>query len=188
MWEAADRGLPMAIFSGTVFIAPVLGPVVAGYLSEAGWRWNYVCLLVTQDLTPHDKHILLQYLLLIIVGLTWVLSTLMLPETYAVVLLRRRAQKLRKETGDPSYMTEEERFRMPLSEILRTALIRPMELFFTEPIILFITVSVNVLHATLVLTKMFFQLYLCLLYALLYTFFFAFPIVFGESTFRLYLI
>ncbi len=66
IWDVPDRGLPMALFSGTVFIgrecscasqvykvlrqteytiAPspaVIGPVIAGYLSSVGWRWNYV--------------------------------------------------------------------------------------------------------------------------------------------------
>jgi MFS family permease len=100
----------------------VIGPVIAGYLSAAGWRWNY-------------------YLLLIIIGIAWCTTTIFLPETYAPVLLRRRAAKLRKETGDPSYMTEQERNKRPLREIVKTALIRPMEMLFTEPIILFITVS-----------------------------------------------
>lgn len=38
-------------------------------------------------------------------------------------------------------MTEQERNKRPLREIVKTALIRPMEMLFTEPIILFITVS-----------------------------------------------
>lgn len=63
MWAVEDRGLPMAVFSGTVFIGPVLGPIIAGYLSAAGWRWNY-------------------YLLLIIVGCAWIGSFILLPETY----------------------------------------------------------------------------------------------------------
>lgn len=32
----------MAIFSGTVFIAPCLGPIIAGFASAKGWRTNYV--------------------------------------------------------------------------------------------------------------------------------------------------
>jgi MFS family permease len=148
MWELRDRGLPMALFSGTVFIGrewgkpwaksslhafadfpalpstAVIGPVIAGYLSAAGWRWNY-------------------YLLLIIVGISWVCTTIFLPETYAPVLLRHRAAKLRKETGDPTYMTEQERHKRSLSEIIKIALFRPMEMLFTEPIILFITVSIR---------------------------------------------
>lgn len=76
-----------------------------------------------------------------VVGLAWVVVTVLLPETYAPVLLRHRAQKLRKETGDLSYMTEQERFKKPLSEIVVESLGRPIEMLFTEPIILCLTVS-----------------------------------------------
>jgi MFS family permease len=181
----------MALFSGTVFIGrewgkpwaksslhafadfpalpstAVIGPVIAGYLSAAGWRWNY-------------------YLLLIIVGISWVCTTIFLPETYAPVLLRHRAAKLRKETGDPTYMTEQERHKRSLSEIIKIALFRPMEMLFTEPIILFITVSIrrspvtSVVHLADKPWPFPQQLYLSLIYSILYIFFFAFPIIFGK--------
>ncbi|WWD19342.1 hypothetical protein CI109_103801 [Kwoniella shandongensis] len=143
LWDTKDRGLPMAIFSGTVFIGPVIGPVIAGFLTVKGWRANY-------------------YLLLGISGAAWLLTTFFLPETYAVVILRKRAQKLRKETGDESYVTEQELHKQPLSVVIKTSLVRPMQLLFTEPIVLLFT------------------LYLSLIYALLYLLFFAVPIVFGE--------
>jgi hypothetical protein len=99
-----------------------------------------------------------QYLLLIIIGIAWILCTFLLPETYAPVLLRKRAAKLRKETGDPSYMTEQERNKRSIGEIIKVSLFRPMEMLFMEPIILFITVSeVNVVYSN-------FQLILPFLY------------------------
>ncbi len=76
-----------------------------------------------------------------IIGIAWALCTFFLPETYAPVLLRRRAAKMRKETGDPSFMTEQERNKRSLKEIIKVSLFRPMEMLFMEPIILFITVS-----------------------------------------------
>ena len=48
-----------------------------------------------------------------------------IPETFAPVILKRRAAKLRKETGDPNYCTEQELFKVPFSEMMQDTLIRP---------------------------------------------------------------
>lgn len=42
---------------------------------------------------------------------------------------KKRAQRLRKETGDPSYQTEEERQNDTLPQALRTSLVRPFALY-----------------------------------------------------------
>jgi hypothetical protein len=57
------------------------------------------------------------------------------PETYAPVLLRRRAEKLRRETGDERYMS---RFcykdgEGDVLELVVLNLKRPVIMLFTEP-------------------------------------------------------
>ncbi|GAA5989207.1 hypothetical protein JCM11641_006568 [Rhodosporidiobolus odoratus] len=89
-----------------------------------------------------------------------------LKETYAPTLLRWRAQKMRQDTGDESIMTEQERQARPFSEVLNESLLRPLQMLFFEPIM------------TL------FSAYLCLIYGLLYGFFFAYPIVFTPHGFN----
>lgn len=88
---------------------------------------------------------------------------LTVPETYAPTILLKRAQKLRKETGDPTYVTEQELNRRPLSEELSEFILRPFQLLFQELIVFLIT------------------LYMSVLYGLLYMFFVAYPIVFQEG-------
>jgi hypothetical protein len=73
------------------------------------------------------------------VGACWVL-TLFIPETLAPVLLRRKAEKLRKDTGDDTYQTLEELERLPFSETLKIALVRPLVMLFTEPIVIFMSI------------------------------------------------
>src|SRR6201999_1262768 len=85
------------------------------------------------------------------------------PETYAPVLLSRRAKKLRKETGNEKFVTEKDLDTRPFGEQLRIFLIRPLQLLFLEPIVLFIS------------------LYMSVLYGLLYMFFVAFPIVYQKG-------
>ncbi|GAA5856681.1 hypothetical protein JCM8547_005927 [Rhodosporidiobolus lusitaniae] len=99
--------------------------------------------------------------LLIFSGVVTVVSYLFLVETYSPTLLRWRATKLRQETGDENIVTEQERMRRPFSEIANESLLRPLVMLVKEPIMTF------------------FSLYLCLIYGLLYGFFFAYPIVFS---------
>jgi len=86
-----------------------------------------------------------------------------IPETYAPVLLKRRAERLRKETGDPNILTEQELFKASVSQMLKETFIRPFEMLATEPILLLLS------------------MYIALIYGLLYAYFFSFPIVFSED-------
>ncbi|EDR03497.1 MFS polyamine transporter [Laccaria bicolor S238N-H82] len=143
VWETENRGAPMGIFSGTIFLGPCVGPIIGGWIGQrAGWRWIY-------------------WVLFIFVGATF-LFTLVMPETLAPVLLKKKAARLRKETGDPMYRTLEELEKKPFKEVVVIALLRPFIMLFTEPIIICMTV------------------YLSFVYALLYLLFFAFPIAFAE--------
>jgi hypothetical protein len=80
---------------------------------------------------------------------------LFVPETYAPVILSRRAKKLRKSTGDDSYIAEHDLGHRSFKDIAQVYLARPLQLLFTEPIV------------TL------FALYAAVLYGLLYMFFVA---------------
>jgi MFS family permease len=120
-------------------LRPILGPLVGGYLGTLGWRWLY-------------------WIQLILSGCAWILITFTVPETYAPALLTRRAKKMRKETGDNKYVTEAELDTRPFGQRLRIFLIRPLQLLFLEPIVLFISI------------------YMSVLYGLLYMFFIAYPI------------
>lgn len=145
MWKNEERGVPMAAFSAAPFIGPGVGPLVGGYLSQAGgWRWLY-------------------WIQLILSGLIWIMITFTVPETYAPKLLANRAKKLRKETGNDRFVTEQDLDMRPFSQRLTLFLIRPFQLLFRELIVFFIS------------------LYMSVLYGLLYMFFVAFPIVYQKG-------
>lgn len=67
-----------------------------------------------------------------------------MPETLAPVILRNKAKKLRKETGDERYQTLEELERRPLSETLKVALLRPIIMLLTEPIVIFFSFCTSI--------------------------------------------
>ncbi|KAH8738440.1 major facilitator superfamily domain-containing protein [Ilyonectria robusta] len=109
-------------------------PIVGGFLSETeGWRW-------------------LHGLMAIFTGVLWILGTLFVPETYAPVLLRRRAQMLSKTT-DRAYISTIDAGKPPKSLVdqCKTALTRPWVLLFKEPIVLLTSVYIAIIYGTLYL-------------------------------------
>lgn len=143
MWKGSERGVAMSIFSAAPFIGPVVGPLVGGFIGDnLDWRWIY-------------------WILLIFTGVVY-LMVLLVPETHHSTLLYRRAKKLRKLTGDNSYVTEKELNPVPLSTTIKVTLFRPTQLL-GEIIVFLVTI------------------YMAVLYGLLYMFFFAYPVVFMEG-------
>ncbi|KAG9695006.1 MFS transporter, partial [Aureobasidium melanogenum] len=143
IFSAQERGRAITIFSLAPCLGPAIGPLVGGFLGEnEGWRW-------------------VQGLLAIFAGILWILGSLIVPETYAPVLLRRRAETLSKRTG-MVYQTKFDAERGPISakQMVSTVLVRPWILLFTEPIVLLLSI------------------YIAIIYGTLYLLFAAFPIVF----------
>lgn len=131
LWRNEERGVPMAAFSAAPFLGPAIGPLVGGFLGDAsGWRWLY-------------------WLQLILAGVAWFLITFTVPETYAPIILKRRAKKLRKAENDPTYVTEGELNALPMKEKLQIVFFRPFQLLFLEPIVLFIAIYMSVLYGLL---------------------------------------
>lgn len=60
-----------------------------------------------------------------------------IPETYAPTILKKRAHKLRLETGDPTYVTEQEAFKRSMAGIIVETLIRPFRRF-APPLLFFV--------------------------------------------------
>ncbi|KAK5048944.1 hypothetical protein LTR84_005365 [Exophiala bonariae] len=97
-------------------------------------------------------------------GFTLVLITLFMPETSSANILYRRTQRLRKLTGNDKLICEPELEGQDMTgrEIAQMVLVRPFTLCFTEPMVSLL------------------NLYIALIYGLLYIWFESFPIVFTE--------
>ncbi|KMU74527.1 benomyl/methotrexate resistance protein [Coccidioides immitis RMSCC 3703] len=143
MFSASQRGLAMGMFSIAPFLGPVLGPIIGGFLGmNAGWRW-------------------VEGFLAIFSGVLWIIGTLLVPETYAPVLLRKRANTLSKLSGKVyRSRIDIDQSRVTVSEAFATALSRPWILLFREPIVFLLS------------------LYLAIVYGTLYMLFGAFPFVY----------
>jgi len=95
-------------------LGPLLGPVVGGFIaSYKSWRWCF-------------------YVLMMWAGVNWLLLFFFVPETYAPVLLRRKAKKLRKETGDERYKAPIEMMNKSVTKTVVTSCWRPFQLLVLE--------------------------------------------------------
>ncbi|RSL45176.1 hypothetical protein CEP53_010890 [Fusarium sp. AF-6] len=146
MFDAQQRGLASALFAMAPFLGPTIGPIAGGFLGEhEGWRW-------------------IEGMMAIFTGIVWIVNSLLIPETYAPYLLRRRAVALSKATGKV-YIAKMDAGRPHTSVAtqFKVALLRPWILLFKEPIVLLTSIYMAIIYGTL---------YLC---------FAAFPIVFQQG-------
>jgi len=124
-----------------------IGPVIGSALTvnpHLGWRWT-------------------EYIEAIWVFVVMTISLFFMPELYEPVLLKQKAQRLRKETGDERYWHPHESAKISPGNILTKHVSRPLKMFITEPMVTCIAV------------------YASFVYALLYITLEVFPIVFQEE-------
>ncbi|KAH6887661.1 major facilitator superfamily domain-containing protein [Thelonectria olida] len=132
MFTPAERGRATTLFAAAPFLGPSIGPIVSGFLgATAGWRW-------------------IEGLMAIMTGVLLIICCLSVPETYSPVLLRRRAEFLRKGTGK-YYVSKFERHKgqQTMKQRYKVALCRPWVLLFTEPIVLMSSTYVAIVYGTL---------------------------------------
>uniref|UniRef100_A0A8H8CE03 Major facilitator superfamily (MFS) profile domain-containing protein n=1 Tax=Psilocybe cubensis TaxID=181762 RepID=A0A8H8CE03_PSICU len=139
--------LPYAliVWSVTASCGPILGPIIGGFAAQnRNWTWPLWELFYIGVFA-------------FIVLLFW------LPETNAETILLKRAQRLRKLTGNPNLFSKSEikQSKLKPSEVLFESLLRPFQLMI-EPAVLYANV------------------YLGLTYAIFYLWFEAFPLVYGD--------
>ncbi|KAG4417068.1 hypothetical protein IFR04_009774 [Cadophora malorum] len=134
------RALAFSIWSIGPMNGPVTGPLIGGFAAEyLGWRWT-------------------NWLVMILSGAGWFFCSAM-QETYAPVILQRKAAKMRKETGDDRWWCRYDQ-KSSLFEMLKVNLSRPFILSFTEPILWF------------------WNAYIAIIYGILYLCFVAYPLIY----------
>ncbi|KAK6874740.1 Multidrug resistance protein 1 [Candida tropicalis] len=110
---------------------------------KGGWHWTF-------------------WFMCIVSGFSLFTLSFSLPETFSKTLLRRKAQRLRKISGNNQLRSEGEieNSQMTFNELVADTLWRPLEITIMEPVVLLI------------------DLYIALVYSIVYLFFEVFPIYF----------
>ncbi|RBQ74091.1 hypothetical protein FVER14953_09316 [Fusarium verticillioides] len=118
-----ERGVAMAIFTAGPLFGPVLGPIVGGFVVEnLGWRWCF-------------------YLILILAGIVTTITFLFMHETSSINILKSKAARLRKETGNPNLRAAGDK-QTPVKQLVFHALTRPMKFLLTSPIVALISLYI----------------------------------------------
>ncbi|SNX84458.1 probable mfs-multidrug-resistance transporter [Melanopsichium pennsylvanicum] len=134
MWDPVGRGFAMSLFSCAVFIGPVLGPIIGGFVTQSylGWRWVF-------------------WVMMIFAGLCWIFIVLFMPETFAPVLLMRKAKRLRKldPQGNKHLYAPHEKSDWSMGGIAHRTLLRPFQILAQEPILVLITVYISIVYGIL---------------------------------------
>lgn len=149
LFNGPALAFPMAFFSASPFRGPVFGPLIGGFINQyANWRWTFRVMMIWSFVI-------------------WLALIAFVPETYGPAVLKQKAKKLRKDTGEARYRAKIEVSDISVAMTIVKTLKRPF-ILLVEPIVLLLNTWTSILLA------------------ILYLFFGAFPIVFeSEDDFTL---
>ncbi|CAI0647143.1 unnamed protein product [Colletotrichum noveboracense] len=119
IWRPEQRGRSLGMYMLIPLLGAAVGPIIGGFIAaRTTWRWMFWSTSIFQA------------------AMIFV-SFFSFPESYAPLILRRRAAHLRRETGEPRYHTANERVDAgrSASSVLARALSRPLRLLLFHPII-----------------------------------------------------
>ncbi|KAG5417939.1 hypothetical protein I9W82_004267 [Candida metapsilosis] len=145
MFKASVRGMAVAVFAAILFGGPMIAPILGGFIVKnhsMGYRWT-------------------SYISGIIGCLALFCCVFLLQETHHPVLLVRKAELLRRKTGNWGIFAPHEEVSLNLNEIVRNNIMRPLRLLFTEPIVFLVSI------------------YNAFIYGMLYAFLTVIPMIFG---------
>ncbi|KAJ6104524.1 hypothetical protein N7523_010844 [Penicillium sp. IBT 18751x] len=136
MWSRETRGVAVSLYAVAVNGGPSLGPVIGSAIvtnPSLHWRWT-------------------GYILAIWVFVTFLLGVFFLPEMYPLVLLKKKAQALRKETKDSRYYHPHEHIKLDVHSIVTKQLSRPLVMLCTEAIVTCIALYASFVYGVMYLT------------------------------------
>lgn len=127
-----ERGFAMSMFTlGTLF-GPVIGPVCGSFLAAAkGWRWVF-------------------WIISILLGPMFFLGLVCWKESYAPVLLARKAARLRKETGNMALRSKYD-IGLSSSEHFTRGIFRPLKMVAFSPILAAMCLHMGIAYSYLYL-------------------------------------
>ncbi|KAG2137917.1 MFS polyamine transporter [Suillus clintonianus] len=121
-WRAEERGKAIVLYSLAPLLGPVLGPITGAWIAERStWRWVFWSTSIVDAVVQ-------------------ILGMFLLQETYAPLLLERKAQRMRTSADAERAPYREIRTvfegeHRSWQAIMSKALRRPFALLFREPIV-----------------------------------------------------
>ncbi|KAH8660493.1 major facilitator superfamily domain-containing protein [Xylariales sp. PMI_506] len=126
------RDAAMAVYTAGPLFGPVIGPIVGGFVTQSlSWRWCF-------------------YLVLMLAGAVSVASFIVMRETSFAIILKRKAARLRKETGNPNLRAAGDK-QIPLKQLINHALLRPPKFLFLSPIVAIVALYLGAIFGVVML-------------------------------------
>lgn len=142
MYEPAQRGTAVTFYAVAVVGGPTVAPVIGAACTVSpslGWRWT-------------------EYIEAIWIATILIISFIVMPELYPPVLLKRKAKRLRKETGDVRYWHPHESQTINLQNIVTKYLSRPLRMLLFEPMVTCIAIYASFVYGVLYMTLVMFDI------------------------------
>ncbi|KAF7368719.1 MFS general substrate transporter [Mycena venus] len=134
IWNVEKRGTAVSLFAASVFLGPVMGPVVSGYILQSGLVWRSIF-----------------WVMMIFAGTCTVIMIFTLPETYAPIILLKKVKALRKAdpAGHKQLFAAHEKQDWSVRGVLSRTFFRPFQMLASEPILVLITIYLSLVYGVL---------------------------------------
>ncbi|KAH7211491.1 major facilitator superfamily domain-containing protein [Fusarium oxysporum] len=131
IWAPHQLGNAIVAYGVTIVGGPTLGPIIGGALcsSRLGWRWT-------------------EYLTGIVMMTQLAVDLLVIDESYAPILLARKAHKLRLQTRDWALHAKHEEWDVSFKELYQKYFVRPFQMMAT-PICLLMSLYASFVYGIL---------------------------------------
>jgi MFS family permease len=116
LWTSDERGVSYGLVTFAPLLGVAVGPIIGGFITDGlGWPWLFWIVSMWD-------------------GFLVFLGIFLIHESYEPTLLAKKAKKLRESTGRAYYSTIE-RTHPTLAKKLKLAMIRPLRMLVTQPIV-----------------------------------------------------
>ncbi|GAA5910879.1 hypothetical protein JCM5296_002558 [Sporobolomyces johnsonii] len=119
MFDQRERASAVVFYSLAVVAGPTISPLIGASVSDSylGWRWT-------------------EYLVVILASFVTCIGILLVPETFAPVILTKKASRLRRTTGRWALHSRHEMNDFSFGQFAEKTLTRPLQMLIKEPMVL----------------------------------------------------
>lgn len=140
VYEPVPRGVAVSSAACLMNSASALAPVAAGFIVQGlNWRW-------------------IGWITLILAAAVGATGPFLLHETSPKIILLRKARRLRKKTGNPDLITKYSDDKVDFRRLLQKYLLVPIKMFWTEVILVVLTVYLTFVWGMLYLSYQMFPI------------------------------
>ena len=132
VYEPVMRGVVVGCMTSCMTLGSVVAPIACGFIAQKNWRW-------------------IGWLTLILAGVVGASGSITLYETSPRIILLRKAQQARIRTGNTALRTKHEDDKVNFGTLLQKYLLVPVKMFYSEVILVVMTIYLTFVYGTLYL-------------------------------------